>query len=291
MPTLAAEKSRTQPGMAWQVLLSRDIRPDEALRGSWQSAGRQEAGKNSAPYSTQAGWFSTMGYLLVPEAAGKDRSWSHRVTFREPGAGTTADSPRRGGAGRPIQTVKIKPPSQGDSEVVLTIGSDFAQVAASESTWKSVSEPALLAITQFWRFAAIDAELDVLTEQARSDLGHATLPSPRGLIQAKRLGEVARQVRALLVDLPHFQGPLTDPYRYCASDRSAQLYRNLAERLHLEEWSESIDERAEAVEDTYEAATEKLYEFRNFAWEAFLEVLIILILFGEIVLMAYEFFG
>ncbi|MBV8230043.1 MAG: hypothetical protein JO329_08685, partial [Planctomycetaceae bacterium] len=44
-------------------------------------------------------------------------------------------------------------------------------------------------------------------------------------------------------------------------------------------------------EDTYEAVTEKLFEYKNFAWEAFLEVIIVLILLGELGLMIWENFG
>ncbi len=69
------------------------------------------------------------------------------------------------------------------------------------------------------------------------------------------------------------------------------MYRSLAEKLGLEDWCELIDEKAEAVEDTYEALTEKLFEFKNFAWEALLELIIVIILLAEVGLMIWESFG
>ena len=44
----------------------------------------------------------------------------------------------------------------------------------------------------------------------------------------------------------------------------------------------------EAVEDTYEAATEKLMEFRHFVYEAILEILIVIILLGELGVALWE---
>ena len=114
------------------------------------------------------------------------------------------------------------------------------------------------------------------------------MPGPSTLRARRRLEATAREVRALLVDLPHFEGPLTDPLMYCSSERSAQTYATLAEKLRLEEWCELIDEKAEAVEDTYEALTEKLFEYKNFAAEALLEILIVAILLAELAIMWHE---
>jgi hypothetical protein len=130
-----------------------------------------------------------------------------------------------------------------------------------------------------------------LTALSHQDLGHATMPGLATLRSRRRLEATAREVRALLVDLAQFEAPLTDPLPYCSSERSAQVYTTLAEKLHLEAWCERIDERAEAVEDTYEALTEKLFEYKNFAGEAVLEILIIVILLTELSMTAYEIFS
>ena len=72
--------------------------------------------------------------------------------------------------------------------------------------------------------------------------------------------------------------------------RRCRMGRCRACKLRLEEWSELIDERAEVVEDAYEALTEKLFEYKNFAWEAVLETLIIVILVAELGITIYEAF-
>ena len=74
-------------------------------------------------------------------------------------------------------------------------------------------------------------------------------------------------------------------------DAAIKTFEAVAEKLHFEDWCERIDERAEAVEDTYEVIGEKLLEFKNFAAEAILEILIVLILLGELALTLWEMFG
>jgi hypothetical protein len=209
--------------------------------------------------------------------------WQLRVynPGTEPPALAT-DATAAGGRERPPQTVRIKAGGPAEGELVLTVASRWAQVGASEAAWTALAEPILLAVCQYWRFGVLDAQLDRLAEYAERDIGHAAMAVPASLWQRPRLLENAREVRALLLDLPHFEEPLTDPYPFCTSERSVQTYRQLAEKLHLEAWAEAIDHRVEAVEDVYAAVTEKLCEYRNFAWGATLEVTIIVILLADL---------
>ena len=174
---------------------------------------------------------------------------------------------------------------------MLTLGPAAANVVASHATWDALSEPVLLAACVYWRLQELDGQLDRLTVEAENDLSHATMAVPASLWNRKRLLGRAREIRALMIDLPHFEGPLTDPYPYLSSDRSVQTFRALVEKLHLDEWGESIDDRAEAVEDTYASVTEKLNEFRNFAIGSILEVAIIVILLAEVLIHAHDAFS
>jgi hypothetical protein len=238
-----------------------------------------------------------MGFWLtdsVAEAGSRQPSFTvvfepaNAVATLSPAAGALdGSSPVR----RPEQTVRLRPPNPLESEVVLRIGPGGARIAASETAWKAVAEPVLLAVGQYWRFALIEREIERLTELAHADHGHATMPTRRSLGHRSRLSASAQEVRALLIDLPHFEGPLTDHYSYCTTEQAALTYQALAEKLRLDEWCELIDEKAEAIEDTYEAVSEKLFEYKNFACEAVLESVIILILFAELALMLYESFG
>jgi hypothetical protein len=210
-----------------------------------------------------------------------------------PASATTPDDgfPAGGSRRRPAQTARLKAPNNTDGDLLLILGPRGARIFASPGAWAALAEPVLLAACQYWRFLAVEAQLDRLTEQSRADLPHATMPGVDSLRRARRLAKRGEAVRALIVDLAHFEGPLTDPLPYCSSERAANAYRALAEKLRLEEYCELIDERTEVVEDTYEAATEKLFEYKNFAWEAVLEALIIVILLAELALTAWEMFG
>jgi hypothetical protein len=242
------------------------------------------------------GHASPMGYWLRDVPAGSSFTRGLPITIRPPGdsrafpaSSESASAVRRGT--RPPQTVRVKAPNPSDGELVLTIAPDSATVVATDSAWNALAEPVLLAICQYWRFGAIDAEIDRLTVQARGDLDHATLPSPASLRKSGELAVHARAVRWVLLELPHFYGSLSDPYPYCSSERSVQVYASLAEKLHFEEWAEAIDDYAEAVEDTYEAVTEKLFEYKNFAWEFVLESLIICVLLAELGVTLWETFA
>jgi hypothetical protein len=234
-----------------------------------------------------------MGYWLAPIENTNASGAELTIRFRAPGdsiAGKPEGSeiaearPRT----RPARTVRVKSPNSGEGDLHLTVAADGVVITGADSAWRTLEEPVLLAVCQYWRFTAVDRELDRLTELAARDIGHATLPSLASYKARKSLGEIAQSVRALLVDLPHFEGPLTDPYAYCSSERSADVYESLAKKLGLEEWCELLDERAEAVEDTYEAVTEKLFEYKNFLGEAFLEIIIVVILLAELAVMMWE---
>ncbi len=243
----------------------------------------------------EPGFALPMGFWLT-EAVGPASDEPHPFTIRFEPFGTPASPavPRTGtssGPQRPEQTVRLKPPQVGDGDLVLKISSDGVRITTSDAVWKALSEPVLLAVGQYWRFLTVEAEIDRLTEEAFGDLDHATLPRLSTLKQRNRLIANAKAVRALVLDLPHFEGPLTDPFPYCSTELAAQTYLALAEKLRLEEWCELIDERAEAIEDTYESVSEKLLEFKNFSWEAVLEILIVVILLCELGLTLWEMFG
>jgi hypothetical protein len=289
----AGESSARIPTMRAIQAIDLVAQPDH--RAVWRSRGAALAGASSSAGLPQGGHASPMGFWLAdaPDRASlpADALW---ITLRAPGE-PSSGSPEGAGApsthgARPTQTVRVKGLNSGDGDLILSVGPKGAQVVASESAWQTLAEPVLLAVCQYWRFCAVDDEIDRLTELAFGDIGPATMPGPAALRDGRRLAANAKAVRALLVDLPHFEGPLTDPLPYCSSERSAQVYRLLSEKLHLEEWCEAIDEHAEAIEDTYEAVTEKLFEYRNFAWEASLEAFIILILVAELAVLLYDTF-
>jgi hypothetical protein len=277
-------------------------RPDRSGQALAEARPQPEAANAGASTGEQLqlpehGYASPMGYWLASPALPSTLSpGGLTITFTSPGdeiapaPASLARSPG-GGCSRPVQNVRVKSPNSGDGDVMITIGPGGARITSTPGAWKVLAEPVVLGICQYWRFAAIDAELARLTEQAHGDLDHSNMPGLATLRARRRVVKSARDARALLLDMPYFQGPLSDPFPYITSERSAAIYESLAEKLRLEEWSELLDDRAEAVEDAYEALTEKLFEFKNFAWEAVLEALIIVILLAELSLGLYEAFA
>lgn len=269
-----------------------DLTGDPSYRGLWRA---DRAGPDPvAGGPTEHGFASPMGYWLSsPVLPTANPANGPVITFATVGEDLGASTahlgrPLVGGSRRPLQTVRVKSPNSGEGDVTITVGPGGASVTATTAAWKTLAEPVLLALCQYRRFAAIDAEIARLTALAHGDLDHSNMPGVATLRNRRRLVQSARDVRALLLDLPHFEGPLTDSFPYCSTERSAQIFESLAEKLRLEPWSELIDERAEAIEDAYEALSEKLFEYKNFAWEAALETLIIVILVAELGMTIYE---
>jgi hypothetical protein len=288
-----AQGTGNRPGMIpMQLIQVIDLTGQPERRALWRSRAAACRDVRLVPGLPDGGRASPMGYWLTsaadPAAFGPD---DLRILRRDPADGQATSDDRVALArpgGRPVQNVRVKALNTGDGDLFLTVGPRGAQVVSSEAAWRTLSEPVLLAVCQYWRFCAIDVEIDRLTELAYADVGPATMPSVAALRDRRRLAANAQAVRALVIELPHFEGCLTDSLSYVSSERSAQVYENLVEKLRLEEWCEAIDERAEAIEDMYEAVTEKLFEYRNFAWEALLETVIIVILLGELAVLLRE---
>ncbi|MDR3634693.1 MAG: hypothetical protein P4L84_12885 [Isosphaeraceae bacterium] len=272
-----------------RVIEVADLTGKSSSRSLWR---RRKGRATTAP---QPGRPSPMGYWLT-ELHGADTGagQSLRVELsasEDSFAGEPVPVTSCCPCGRPAQTVRLKGPNAGDGELVLTVGDRYARVVTSPAAWNVLAEPVLLAVCQYWRFGSVDEQLDRLTEQAEADIGDATMSVPSTLRKRSRLLATARDVRTLLLDLPHFMEPLTDPYAFCSSDRAVQAYRSLAEKLHLAAWCEAIDDRFEAVDDAYAAVTEKLFEYRNFAWGAALEIAIIVILLADLIFQLWEHFA
>ncbi len=194
-----------------------DLWGNPAYRVLWRSRTRSDPEGGGSHGLPSAGYGSPMGYWLSaagdPPVAGQG---GLTIVFAAPGdeslppPASLAQAPD-GTRSRPLQTVRIKNPTAGEGDVMLTIGAGGARVVATPAAWKTLAEPVLLAVAQYWRFSALDAELARLTELAHGDLPHATMPGPSTLKASAKLTENARAARALLLDLPHFEGPLTDP--------------------------------------------------------------------------------
>jgi hypothetical protein len=280
-----------------KALRAIDLTQQPDARALWRGPAPGGRAGSPAIELPRPGFVSPMGFWLaeVQDVVAEATVSPHIIRFEahSPAAVQAAQESRPAAAPagprrRPDQTVRLKPPHVGDGELVLKLSTAGVRVITTEAAWKALAEPVLLAVGLYWRFLAIEDEIDRLTEQAHADLDHATMPAGPAWKRRRELIANARAVRDLLLDLPHFQGPLTDPYPYCSTERSAQAFEGLAEKLHFEEWCERIDERAEAIEDTYEAATEKFMEFRHFVYEATLEILIVVILLGELGVALWE---
>ena len=262
-----------------------DLTADPASRRLWQPGSGMPSLSECV---LETGWASPMGYWFskLTDNSGTVQS-PYTVRVITPGVGlseevASLDVPRGVGRRFRTQVARLKGNASGLGHLAMTITPNFALVETDELSWQALSEPVLLAIAQVWRFQAIEAQFDRLTDQARCDATYADAPSFRGLWRSRKVAERGHGVRLAILDLPHFQGALTDPRAYCSSPQSARAFDLLARRLQLEPWSDAIDDRATAVESIYEAATDKLYHMKMYLIEIFLEILIILILLADV---------
>jgi len=155
----------------------------------------------------------------------------------------------------------------------------MAMVEVDANTWESVGETVLLVVAQFWRFGAIDRKLDELSSWARDDLAAtAGFPTAIRLRRVRDLRLRHRKLQELVLDLPDFEAPLTNPQGYLVATRSVRLFRVLAARLGLNGWRREIDERIEVVEATFDSLAESLNHLQSLTFQIALELVIVAVL-------------
>jgi hypothetical protein len=291
---IQARSSEPSRNTLVRTITAIDITADPALRGLWFPGHGLPADRAALAALPAGGTASPLGYWLVARDGLAPR------TGRGPRLVVTApdtELPELGldcgdslGAGRRsrTQTVRMKGPGPDGGKLVVTIGPGCAHVSAQESAWEALREPLILAICQVWRFQAIDAELEELTRSALENLAYANAPNLASLRQSGRLMGMGMKTRAAIVDVTYFQKPLTDPLAYFDSRRSARVYRLLADRFGLDDWSDTIDQSAEVVEGTFETITEKLYHLKSHAHDVVLEVMIVAILMLDVIMRIWE---
>lgn len=271
-----------------------DLTAHSEFRGLWFPGASVPADLASRAGLPAAGFPSPLGYWIVqhegqatPSSTGP---WMVVTGPKEetPEAEAWPDEPRRAGRRFRRQTVKIKAPGPDTGDAVVTIGPGTARIVARESAWDVLAEPIILAVCQVWRFQSIEAEIEQLTASALRDLSYANVPGLASLRESRRLMDLGRKTRVAVVDLTYFQTLLTDPLAYFDSRRSARIFRVLCDRLGLDDWSSSIDQRAELVEGTYETITEKLYYLRSHAHDVVLEAVIVGFLLIDILMRIWE---
>ena len=151
------------------------------------------------------------------------------------------------------------------------------------ATWANVGETVLFTVAQYWRLTAIDRSLDELSDWARHDLESNT-GFARMLRRSRSLELRARRqtLQKLILDLPLYEGPLTNPRGHLPSGRAVVLYRKLSSWLGLNRRRQEIDERIEVVESIFDSLSDSLNHAQAFAFQIALELAIVALLLIDI---------
>jgi hypothetical protein len=128
---------------------------------------------------------------------------------------------------------------------VVTVADNSAIIEPDPTVWPEADAAAILAVATCWRLREIDHSFVLLTEHAREILNRGTSVFSKW---KRRRTELLRDGRSLILDLPDFEAPLTDPSRFFHQRDAAELYRRLCTRLDLFDWRDRIDERAEVID-------------------------------------------
>jgi len=167
--------------------------------------------------------------------------------------------------------------------LILEIDANVARIGVDSATWASVGETVLYAVAQHWRLIAIDRALDELSAWARADVqtksGLVSAIRPR---RAKELRARRSALQQMILDLPDFEGSLTNPRGHFASGRSVQLYRKLCAWLGLAPRRRELDERVEVVESIYDSLAESLNHSQSLAFQIVLELAIVALLLLDV---------
>jgi hypothetical protein len=210
------------------------------------------------------GLLTPMGYWFV-EAAEPTMGSAHLVTVLKPEEPIArASIPDVSRAARPQRSGHLGSqnhqgkPLISEAGLTLEILPDSALVVISERDWLELAGVVLTTVAQSWRFFAIEARLDIIEHWSRQNLvnrstiGHLLARRRRRAFRAKE-----RELQRLILNLPRFEGPLTDPTGSFAAAAPTRLYRRLNRALGLDSWRNHIDERVEVLEAAFATAAER----------------------------------
>jgi hypothetical protein len=270
------------------ILRARDL---TVLRGAdplWRRRSSTAVEEACEPYELVAkhglprgGSASPMGFWIAPA-----EDWASPPPYRlevastpRPGAMIHAGNGVPGVAeGRCLRAVVAAGRRSGASPeeasgLALEVAGRSARIVFDEAAWPEAREAGLLAVATAWRLEAIDGALDRLTDHARPMLGRRGRPSWPAL---------HRDAHALILDLPEFEGPLTDPASFVRTREAARVYRRLCRRLGLLAWRDRIDERVEVLEGLLATHAARREHRQAIALQVALEVLIIALLAADV---------
>jgi hypothetical protein len=281
-----------------QTLYALDITQTRGACLPWRRQ-RSAGGRESAPEPAVRNWdqplggfTSPLGYCFAPAESWTSELPRLRVDFcdhAEPSRMIASHEDRAYAEASPCRMVRTRlrlPARAGRGRtrqallpLTLEINPEMARIGVDAETWESVREPVLLVVAQFWRFGAIDHELDELSDWARRDL--AASAGLRNVIRPRRARELrahCRRLQALILELPDFEAALTNPRGCLAAGPPVRLFSALAARLGLNRWRHEVDERIEVVEATLDSLAESLNHYQSLAFQIALELVIVAVL-------------
>src|SRR5262249_29454752 len=147
----------------------------------------------------------------------------------------------------------------------------------------------LFSVAQYWRLAAIDRALDEHSDWARTDLERSV--GLTSLLIRRRTRELRTRRRALqklILDLPDYEGSLTNPRGHLPSRPAVVLYRRLCISLGLNHRRREIDERIEVVESIFDSLTDSLNHSQSLAIQIVLELAIVALLLLDVGLYFFD---
>ncbi len=179
---------------------------------------------------------------------------------------------------------KVKTPRSAGKPTSLFVEIDprVARIGVAPDSWAGVSEPVLLVVAQFWRFFAIDRTLDEIGEWLRNDLDTGNVARLFNRRRSRTLYTHRHALQRLILDLPDFESPLTNPEAFLNPGRPVRIYRALARQLALHRFRCAIDERIEVIEAVFDSLTESHNHYQSLAFQITLELIIAALLLFDI---------
>jgi hypothetical protein len=283
-----------------QTLHALDLTQSVAMDSLWRRTKDPRVepsreGKGPGSFGLPANGFSSpMGFWFAEAPSWTTDPPPLRVEFFEiadPEQSTRPDDePARlsSPACRTVRRPKKAPPARARSRelplpLVIEIDSNVARIGVDPDTWADLRETVLFAVAQYWRLEAIDRALDELSAWARNDLernsGFASVFFPR---RSNELRARRQALEKMILDLPDFEGALTNPRGHLAAAGAVELYRRLCARLALAQRRREIDERIEVVESIFGSLAESLNHYQSLAFQIVLELAIVALLLLDV---------
>ncbi|MCW1296845.1 MAG: hypothetical protein OH319_04140 [Candidatus Parvarchaeota archaeon] len=143
-----------------------------------------------------------------------------------------------------------------------------------------------LALLQLLKLRVYDEIVDKKIAKAHDDLKKLTVGGMKFVFLGKKIEQTVREISELRIKMSEILENTRNITKFIGDYTLAKHYSFLSERLHLDDWEKTINEKLSTLAELYTIASDKIDVHRS----EMIEILIVIIFLIELILLVIELF-